>query len=178
MLHKEVGKVVFDGSEPYWTISQYGIIYNNGVFTRKNVPLPLSKVRGLSDYFLSSDTTTDWTDNHFAIPGNVGEPIDNIWFKYSAVSTASDWTTWLSSNPTTVYYALATATDTEITNSALLEQLNFIATLYNGQNNIELVPASDPQASIAIQYSTFEQYNKHNVYIWNDDIDDWQVIIQ
>lgn len=46
--------------------------------------------------------------------------------------------TWIASNPVTIYYALATATDTQITNSALIAQLNAVKglTTYDGQTNI------------------------------------------
>lgn len=40
---------------------------------------------------------------------------------------------------TTVYYALATPTTTEITDETLLSQLNFIADIYEGINNISFI---------------------------------------
>ena len=61
----------------------------------------------------------------------------------SVASTAANWQTWLASNPVTVYYALATPTDTEITNEALVTQLNALweADGYDSQTNITLTYA-------------------------------------
>ena len=72
-------------------------------------------------------------------------------------TTVADFKTWLSSNPTTVYYALATATDTEITNSALVAELNKLLsdiTLYEGLNNVSLTPSADAQGSLTLSYYT------------------------
>ena len=60
----------------------------------------------------------------------------------------STWTTWLASNTMTIYYGLATATDTQITNADLISQLNALAgaTTYDGQTIITVT--SDNQLAI------------------------------
>ena len=73
-------------------------------------------------------------------------------FCTNIANNPSDWITWLASNPTTVYYALATPTTTEITDSTLLAQLNFIASLYEGVNNIMLV-GTGAQGEITVCHS-------------------------
>ena len=79
---------------------------------------------------------------------------------FVSIDSASDITafkTWLASNPTTVYYALATPTTTEITDTTLLAQLNFIANLYGGTNNIMLV-GTGAQGEIGVEYTlTYEK---------------------
>ena len=60
-------------------------------------------------------------------------------FCTNVANNTSDWMAWLASNLTTVYYALATPTDTEITNEALIQQLDDIyyhAHAYKGRTHI------------------------------------------
>ena len=64
--------------------------------------------------------------------------------------------TWLAANPTTVYHTLATPTDTEITNEALIEQLDALlntARTYAGVNNIFTVTPNE-QGTLEISYYT------------------------
>lgn len=63
-------------------------------------------------------------------------------------------TTGFLTSGATVYYALATPTETEITDSDLIDQLNFVASLYNGVNNISLVPSTGAQGEIEVRYAT------------------------
>lgn len=80
-------------------------------------------------------------------------------------TTASDLNTWLAANPTTVYYALATPTDTEITNEALIEQLEAILSqgyTYAGTNNITtVITAGNEQGELEIGY-----YNAYDSYLY------------
>lgn len=64
---------------------------------------------------------------------------------------------------TTVYYALATATDTTITNSALIAQLEAILAggTKAGTNNIVLTPAAGATGSLAVGY-----YNAYASYLY------------
>jgi hypothetical protein len=96
----------------------------------------------------------------------------------STIATTIDgWKAWLASHPTTVYYALATPTTTEITNETLLLQLNFLASLYEGENNISLV-GTGAQGEFTGNYVVYDKYNRHKVYIWSSDDNTWQIIVQ
>ena len=119
-LHKEIGKVVLNGSESWqnagtnpqkWSLSKSDYKY-----VEENICL--------SNYFKS---TTN---------GAVGIMTDNqIKFRYhtdqakwlyicdNTFSAVADFKTWLSTHNTIVYYVLATPTNTEITDATLLEQL-------------------------------------------------------
>lgn len=116
-LHKEVGKVVLDGSIAAW---EYYASGNNTVFmlgksdasygSATSNPILASRFKSkfaaengciyLSSASRRLNICTDITDN----------PVD--------------WRSWLASNPATAYYALATATDEELTNQTLISQLN------------------------------------------------------
>lgn len=63
---------------------------------------------------------------------------------------------WLASNTPTLYGVLATPTDTEITNAALIAQLEAILKggTSAGTNNIALIPSGNEQGSLEITYYT------------------------
>ena len=48
-------------------------------------------------------------------------------FTIENITEVADFKTWLSTHNTIVYYVLATPTETEITNSTLIEQLEAIS---------------------------------------------------
>ena len=134
-LHKEIGKVVLNGSESWqnagtnpqkWSLSKsdYKYVEENICF---------------SNYFIS---TTN---------GSVGIMTDNqIKFRYhtdqakwlyicdTSFSAVADFKNWLSTHNTIVYYVLATPTTEEITDATLISQLEALklATSYESQTNI------------------------------------------
>lgn len=129
-VHKEVGKVVLDGSES-WTAGTGG-------------GLRLFYGAQYADV-LSTNQRQDFLSNnfHFIASGNeTGAGFiyqQRLYFYWGTTDDdATAFKTWLSTHPTTVYYALATPTDTTITEQALIDQLNALgnAKLYVGQNNI------------------------------------------
>lgn len=60
----------------------------------------------------------------------------------------ASFTSWLSSNPITVYYSLENQTTVEITNKELIKQLDKIYTFYNGESNIFIISSSDAQSDV------------------------------
>ena len=71
-----------------------------------------------------------------------------------SVADVAGWKTWLASNPTTVYYALATPTTTEITDEALVGQLEALASAlgYDGVTNIM---SASPELPAILSVSTY-----------------------
>ena len=171
-LHKEIGKVVFNGSEN-WSLINAGssnFYYNLPVFvTPKD-----QDIMPISNYFVGTPITNGNT--------SVGLWITNagtIRARKETEQTLADYKTWLGTAMPSVYYVLATSTTTEITDATLVSQLEAIIQmeLYAGLNNIVNSAASGNLAGdYVIDYETWEKYNKHNVYIWNDAINDWQII--
>lgn len=147
-VHKEVGKVVLDGSEA-WTKGNNanGLAYFYTIRTGKATGNDI-----ISNIFSVIPT---WTvqSNIDAINGSGGNSAINIMLSDASITSVNDFKTWLASNPTTVYYALATPTDTAITNQTLIDQLNAItsASLYTGVNNIMLT-GTGAQGSLKITY--------------------------
>ena len=83
----------------------------------------------------------------------------NIYFPYInrdlGISTVEEWRTWLSQNPVTVVYQLATPTETPIPQ----EQLQMLRALYtyNGVTNFLC------NAPVSFSYEISQQINKQNV---------------
>lgn len=171
-IEKKVGKVVLDGSENWSSSGQ-----TNGfvcVYSQSGSPfygklaLGNPSYQSMCDHFEFQPNGTTWTGLGKCGFNSAGA----FWLQNTQ---PGDIIAWLASNPTTVYYALATPTTTEITNEALLSQLNFIANLYGGTNNIMLV-GTGAQGEIAVEYQTWDKYNRYDVYIWNDEINDYQIL--
>ena len=140
-IEKQVGKVVLDGTESWTTASTNvsGRVRTRTTAIASLVERPASgNVAGdaISDHFVITTSGRNWEgDQSFCIETN-----GNMSFYADGTQTqsVSNWTTWLASNSTIVYYALATPTTTEITNEALISQLEALgaSSLYVGVNNI------------------------------------------
>lgn len=181
-VHKATGKHTLDGSEN-WLSGQTltnTTHFNIGDFTTvfDGIKVPTDDTQlGLcmSDYFIEKanlynidQVGIDLHQNKNLIVG-----VQN-----SIATTVANFKTWLGTHNTTVYYALATATDTTITESALITQLDNLvsAELLSGVNNIMLVPANQPNGTMSIDYTTWDKHDRYDVYIWNDTIGDYQLI--
>jgi hypothetical protein len=166
-IHKEVGKVVLDGTENWALGSMF-------YCTDKITPLAIQPTDGniKSDYFTYSGAATN--DPSIDI---VGGYILRI--KYTSKADVATFKAWLSAHNTTVYYALATPTDTEITDSDLIAQLNALApaSMFEGVNNVMLIPSAGAQGELALSYVIYDKYNQHQVYIWSSDDNTWQIIL-
>lgn len=141
-MHKAIGKVVLDGSE---TWSRAGLTTGARYFSVRN-DIGLRSVNSdgsdiMSDKFVGVDYVT-----YYSIGGinGISHSIyqsNNYIQLFFATDSFGDTTAlknWLSTHNTTVYYALATATDTKITDSMLISQLEGLAnaTLYRPTSNI------------------------------------------
>lgn len=114
-VHKEVGSITYDGTEE-WEKSNAGWFYVaaqsasslNGV---ANASL------GYSNHYIFDSTQT--APNGFLFGNN-----NYIQIKHNGITTTSDYADWVSSNNVIVCYPLATPTNTKITDSTLIGQLN------------------------------------------------------
>ena len=134
-LYKAVGKVVFDGSETGWFKSSTTAVDRFGI----------QKVRAGIDFTVNLSYCS-----HFPIVNTldasypdiyINSSADNLYIdfeEYDSETTKNDFTSWLSTHNTAVYYVLATPTSTQITDTTLILQLNALynAISYNGQTNI------------------------------------------
>lgn len=129
--YEEIGKVVFNGSENWTSISgapnSYYIRTRYGTYdTNTNWVL--------SAYFLGvARANIDNNINYVTINDD-----GNIRFNKIGINSSANFKTWLSTHNTTVYYVRANPTTTQITDATLISQLNALynAMSYNGQTNI------------------------------------------
>ena len=127
--HSEIGKVVFDGTENWYEN------VNNIQATLSSITF-ISNSECFSNYFKS----VLYSSSEFGISvyqsGNT--PYVRVNQGKTKIGGLSTFKAWLSSHNTTLYYPLATSTNTEITDQTLIAQLdNFEKAIsYNNQTNI------------------------------------------
>lgn len=120
-LHKETGKAVLNGSET-WAATGGGNGYR--IEQSEIILTPAGDIAPILSNNFSAATFSDIYNAR--IDYGVANHNSNHWIvlRNKDWTSVSDITTWLSSHNTSVYYALATPTDTEITDVNLLNQLN------------------------------------------------------
>lgn len=160
-IHKEVGKVVYTGAQSEsWVMNLVpGYGYRARIELNDNY-VGTGRQTIFSDYFHSD---SEQPTAHYV---GLGYTSANYLYLYQDINiiTDADFKTWLSTHNTTVYYALATPTDTEITDSELIEQLNHIYSLYQGQNNLWLI-GTGAQGEMTVTYATAVDRDHHEVVI-------------
>lgn len=168
-IHKEIGKYVLTGaSEENWFIS--------GQALKCNYLNALGYPDMSSEYSFTGSLTTQLYSNYGLVApsariyngsasgvglgykGGGGGTTDAIYVSKGSITAVGDWRALLTATPLICYYALATPTDTEITNQALIAQLEAIlqeAKMYNPQTNITtLYAAGNEQGTLSISYFT------------------------
>lgn len=133
-LHKELGKVVYNGSETGWDISG---VSNSTFNINKPNTMNTGETNMLSNYFSDFKTSVTQLGDYGIVVGSKVN-IKNIDITDDDLD---GFKTWLSTHNTELYYPLATSTNTEITDTTLIGQLDNIEKLmsYNSQTNISQV---------------------------------------
>lgn len=175
-VHKALKKVVWDGSEAWTTATGY--VYR----TESDAYIPADRYV-VADILCDNFTPVSYnaiagSDYDIALDSNNA---GRFAVRHKDYTSGSTFKTWLSTHPTTVYYALATPTDTKITDSDLIDQLEALLAkhaLLEGVNNIFLIPGAAPDGTLTLGYIVYDKYNHHKVYIWNDTAQEWQIIVQ
>lgn len=135
-LYKATHKIVLNGTENWGsggvTNTQYTDSITNYAVSG-NSPFS-SRFAGVSNVTGAGAVPND---NTIAFINR--NDVYRFYIKSSVASSVDAIKTWLSNNNLSVYYALATPTDTEITNEALIAQLENLLNLsrtYQGQTNL------------------------------------------
>lgn len=132
-VHKATGKVELDGSnDETWGVSNSGtpnFFYRYQYLTDAKIP-----AEGFSNIAIQTGINSSNTDQGFDYTTG-GE----FRIRYGTQKTVSEWRSFLSSTPMALYYPLATPTDTQITDTNLIMQLNNIhqfLTRYGYNSNV------------------------------------------
>ena len=127
-LHKEIGKVIYDGSENWEDRPNYT---NADRFVLAENRIPTQPINGYSKYFV---VYKDVRDEMGILENNGSQIVIN--FSTKGSTTLVQFKEWLSTHNTSIYYVLASAINTEITDTTLISQLEAIynAPLYEQTN--------------------------------------------
>lgn len=159
-VRKEVGKVVEDGSQAWYRLTT-AISGKYMLDTDIAGMLPATSQAVAPPVFCTHFAPKSFNDLHdngtIGISGRqTGR--DGVYIFDNVHNDASSFRTWLQTNPMAIYYALATPTDTQITNAALIEQLEAIlsqGSTYTGTNNITtVISAGNEQGELEVGYYT------------------------
>ena len=118
----EVGKVVMTGgAEETWSYNA-----SNQVFVVSDL---VDYYRGgftpYCDYYKGQEANAYSALNNYCI-GFISQQSSRVAIKNTDYTSTANFKSWLSTHNTTAYYVLATATDTQITDTTLIAQLNAI----------------------------------------------------
>lgn len=159
-VHKEIGKAILTGVENWKTSSNYvGSYYisgNIGVISRTIAFSQLyCNCFTRADISNQSQISQNYKKNTCFIENNEGAL--NMWYGDNTTSV-QDFKDYLSNNNASLYYVLATSTETEITDTTLISQLEALenAVSYEDQTNISQTNADLPfvfSASAIKKYS-------------------------
>lgn len=135
-VHKDCGKYVFTGSES-WQTSAYGTNSWN-LYNLLSFPFDTTKLQIMSEAFrgVPHDQRGSAGNNIIYVAGN------NV-FEIRNTGLTSQANVQSATNGTDLYYALATPTDTKITNQTLIGELEALAgaDCYAGQTNFAVTAA-------------------------------------
>ena len=150
-VHKEVGKLVQNGTETGWYNLSGSTSYartNAATSFVKNVP-----------FFANRGLTTPTSGTRIKIPNN------NLYWYETGYESIEDFKSSLATTNLIVYAPLLTPTDTEITNETLVAQLEAILSqgyTYAGTNNITtVISAGNAQGELTLGY-----YNAYDSYLY------------
>ena len=132
-LEKKTGKVTLNGSEEWGTVQAYGrswpvVEAPNILVSTGATDLPYLYCNYYNAYKLGDIVSSNPIDYGIGKRSNHSE----LLVRNKDADTVASLKTWLSTHNTIVYYALATPTTTEITDTTLVNQLNALynATIY------------------------------------------------
>lgn len=142
-LHKEIEKVVLNGDESwnYYTNTSKPVFWiDPTVGTKTFNYLQESGLICYCDSFQGKGQVSSM-DDVYDLGNNVitfRTSYKRLVIRDDSITSIGDFRAWLSSNNIILYYVLATPTDTEITDTTLINQLNALeqAMSYDNQTNI------------------------------------------
>lgn len=152
--HAEIGKATYDGSEASWVKGSDSS--NIFIVEQDDMANPMYASMCRCDHF----TWNIEIYGHDIVGFLASKKNNNVMAFRFGMGTSADyntltkWTTWLSTHNIAVYYALATPTDTEITDSELVGQLDALleGSLYKGLNNVFLIPSAGADGTMTMEY--------------------------
>lgn len=153
-VHKAIQKQIFDGTESWqtWGTGVTGV-YRWGL-NLSSLIVPVASNNNLG-YIKSESYVTETGNNTNANHQGIAVQTTGYISIYdnNRNSDLNAFKTWLGTNNVVVYYALITATDTQITNADLIAQLNALAgaTTYDGSTSFTVDGNGNLAAILAVE---------------------------
>lgn len=174
-VHKATGYFDFSGQTSANGINKQSATSLGGfVFGAFVNPIPnyANPLIAYSNYFRVENTNSTWTEYGKMGVGSSGA----LWFKtiddtHTDDRTVSQFVAWLRDTPVNLYYALATPTDTAITDTTLISQLNAIASasLETGTNTLtNSATGSNLAGDMEVDYFGYDPTNRYDKWLWLD----------
>lgn len=136
-----------------------------------------SALEALCDELTYMDSGAVRTVQGFAVYNNEGSKLVRI--NIANFTTVAQLKDWLSSNDIEILFALATPTDTTITDQTLIAQLEAIrtASLQNGANTItNTATGSNLAGDMEVGYYGFAPRNRYDKWLWLDINNEYEQI--
>lgn len=171
-VHKATGKYAFDGSEDWFKSGSSTSDYLYAALAITDLGIAyVDRASALMDEFSFMPTTAgDRNSGRFNLY-NGTTVVQNMTcsMSTSVTSTPEEFKTWLSTHPATLYYPLYIATDTTITDTNLIAQLEAVrtASLENGTNTItNTATGTNLAGDMEISYYGYNPTNRYDKFIW------------
>lgn len=171
-VHKATAKAIFNGSESWFKSGSSTSDYLYAALVTTDMGISYDgKASALMDEFTFMPTTAGnrnsgrfYLYNGTTVAQHITCSMDT-----SVTSTPEEFKTWLSTHPATLYYPLYIATDTTITDTTLIAQLEAIrtASLQNGANTItNTATGSNLAGDMEISYYEYDPTNRYDKWLW------------
>ena len=178
-VHKALNKTTLNGSEAWYSAggnAPFGLVIDGALITTSDGNPPLV----YCDKFYPVPQSASWSAYDSLISSNnINSSTKTIRIRYTSIASLADFKTWLAGHNTILYYVLATATDTTITDTALIAQLEAIrtASLQNGANTItNTATGSNLAGDMEIGYYGFNPRNRYDKWLWLDINNEYEQI--
>lgn len=170
-VHKEVGLANISSSDLSSFNTHSGthttVNYNNGSVKKLN---SAEEISVKSSNFVGVNNRQTWGGSAL---NSVSQAHNGNYLQFalpnSAGTTYAEVQSYFQSHPTSVYYALATPTDTQITDTTLIGQLNILNStkLYVGENSLRVTTGGNNQ-SVKLDITYYTQLENGYGFIWEE----------
>ena len=182
-VHKATGEVTLTGAENWQypdvgsTATFFQLSNNNwdAAFGAETHPIGTggNEVQPTSAFKADKFVSIVGSDTNMRLNQGVGKR--GTWFRIAllntlGISTIDQFKTWLNANNVEVAYALATPTDTTITDSTLIAQLEAIrtATLQASNTITNTATGSNLAGDLELGYYEYDPQNRYDKWLWLD----------
>lgn len=172
-LHKEIGKYTLTGSENWVLHAPSGCFYDrDNSYRTEGGKAPTSAnilPNIISTNFLQGTYQSVWEDGDQDGIAVSPDGNSNPRIRVTGISTVTDFVSMITAQQPVLYFPLATPTDTQITDTTLIGQLNILNStkLYVGENSLRVTTGGNNQ-SVKLDITYYTQLESGYGFIWEE----------